>query len=244
MTWRSWTSLSICTLAALSAALLTGHPSNGADDAKKPPAKELLGLPLVYFNDFESGAGNWELATPDAWKLIEQGSNHAYAQFKHVVVETPVRSPFNRGLVKDVVVGDLVLDVKLQSTARDYDHRSLCLFFNFQDPSHFYYVHFGKKTDDHANQIFIVNNADRTKISTETTPGTPWNDDWHHARVVRKVDSGTIEVYFDDMEKPVMKAVDKTFSWGQIGVGSFDDTGNFDDLAVYGRKVERPAKTP
>jgi len=229
------------------AALLVGILSAGAlgQGAKSSPPKELLGLPLVYFNDFEMGAGDWEQSDPRAWKLIEQGTNHVYSQFEHIETKTPVRSPFNRGLIKGLVVGDFVVDVKLQSTARDYDHRSMCLFFGFQDPSHLYYVHFGKKTDDHANQIFIVDNADRKKISTETTPGTNWTDGWHHARIVRKVDTGTIEVFFDDMQKPVMKAVDKTFTWGQVGIGSFDDKGNFDDLAVYGKKAERPAaKTP
>ena len=96
----------------------------------------------------------------------------------------------------------------------------MCLFFGFQDPAHLYYVHLGKKTDDHANQIFIVNNEPRKKISTTMTAGTAWTDDWHHARVVRKVDTGTIQVFFDDIEKPVMTATDKTFAWGQIGIGT------------------------
>jgi hypothetical protein len=43
------------------------------------------------------------------------------------------------------------------------------------------------------------------------------------------------------MEKPVMTATDKTFAWGQVGIGTFDDTGNFDDVLVYGKKIERPA---
>jgi len=144
--------------------------------------------------------------------------------------------------VKDLVVGDFILDVKLQSTIKDYEHRDMCLFFGFQDPAHFYYVHFGKKADDHANQIFIVNNAPRKKISTTSTTGTPWTDDWHHARVVRNTGSGTIEVYFDDMEKPAMTATDKAFSWGQVGIGTFDDTGNFDDVTVYAKKVARPGE--
>ena len=38
-----------------------------------------------------------------------------------------------------------------------------------------------------------------------------------------------------------MTAVDKTFTWGQVGIGSFDDTGNFDDVLVYGTQVARPA---
>ena len=105
-----------------------------------------------------------------------------------------------------------------------------------------YYVHLGQKTDDHANQIFIVNNEPRKKISTKTTEGTKWDNQWHHVRVVRDVDSGKIEVFFDNMTEPVMTAVDQTFKWGQIGIGSFDDTGNFDNVRVYGKKVEKPSE--
>ena len=86
-----------------------------------------------------------------------------------------------------------MLEVKLQSTVKDYDHRSLVLVFGYQDPAHFYYVHFGKKTDDHANQIFIVNGAPRLKISTKTTPGTAWDDAWHEVKIVRNVGDGSID---------------------------------------------------
>ena len=33
---------------------------------------------------------------------------------------------------------------------------------------------------------------------------------------------GTIEVYFDDLKSPAMTATDKTFAWGRLGIGSFD----------------------
>lgn len=216
--------------------------SNDLTRDGKPPAREMAGLPLVFFDNFESGEANrWEQSDPKAWKVIQQEKNHVYNQFQQSQVQTPVRSPFNRALVKDLVLADFVLDVPLQSTKEDYDHRDMCLFFGYQDPAHLYYVHLGKKADDHANQIFIVNGEPRKKISTTTTPGTAWTDGWHHARVVRKVEAGTIAVYFDDMEKPAMTATDKTFTWGQVGVGTFDDIGNFDDVAVYGRKVEKPS---
>ena len=68
--------------------------------------------------------------------------------------------------------------MKLQSTIKDYDHRDMCLFFGFQDPAHLYYVHFGKKADEHANQIFIPwNDEPPQKISTTSTAGTAWDDD-------------------------------------------------------------------
>ena len=135
------------------------------------------------------------------------------------------------------------MDVDLQQTGKEYGHRDMCLFWGFQDPSHFYYVHFGKRTDDHANQIFIVNEKPRTKISTKTTDGTNWADEWHHARIVRDVASGKIEVFFDDMKKPIMTATDKTFRSGRIGIGSFDDTGRFDDIYLFGNRVEPGQKT-
>src|SRR2546425_608068 len=81
--------------------------------------------------------------------------------------------------------------------------------------------------DDRANQIFIVDNADRKKISTKSTSGTPWDDNWHHVKVVRRIGDGGIEIYFDDMKTPIMTATDKTFTWGQVGLGSFDDSGNW-----------------
>lgn len=197
-------------------------------------------LPLILHEDFSAGADRWEPTDKSAWELQTEGEKKIFALIKKQSdFKPPVRSPFNRALLKDVVVSDFVLDVKLKSTIPDYGHRDLCLFFGYNDDSHLYYVHFGKKTDDHANQIFIVNDEPRTKISLKTTPGTDWDDEWHHARIVRNAKSGEILVYFDDMKTPVMRAVDKTFSTGRIGIGSFDDTGHFDEVTLYGNKAAK-----
>ena len=195
--------------------------------------------PLIVEEGFENGADRWQPTDPASWKVKETDSGHVYSQFnKRSQYEPPHRSPYNVSILKDVYVGDFVLEAKVLSTHPDYGHRDVCLFFGYQDPAHFYYVHLGKKTDDHANQIFIVNDAPRTKISTKTTPGTDWDEKWHHVKIVRKVGDGTIEVYFDNMDTPVMLAKDKTFLWGQIGVGSFDDTSDWDDVRVYGTRVK------
>lgn len=201
--------------------------------------KEITNLPLIFSDDFESGsASRWAPTDPAAWKIAKTDRGEVLSQFQKSNTKTPVRSPFNRAMIKDVTVGDFVLDVKLQSTVKDYGHRDMCLFFGYQDPAHLYYVHLGKQTDDHANQIFIVNNADRKKISTKTSSGTNWTDNWHQARLVRDVKSGSIKVFFDNMTEPVMEATDTTFVWGQVGVGTFDDTGSFDDVFLFGTKVE------
>ncbi len=226
-------------LPILGLAVLFSAGMTAAEPPKKAPPEEVQGLPLLLYEAFESGADRWEPTDAKVWKVTEHNGNHTFELFeKRSNFNPKYRSPFNRSLLKDVNVGSFVLDVDLQSTIPDYGHRDLCLFFGYQDDAHLYYVHFGKKTDDHANQIFIVNDAPRKRISTKTTPGTDWDDEWHHARIVRDVESGKIDIYFDDMETPVMSAVDKTFTSGRIGIGSFDDTGRFDNIRLYGRMVD------
>ena len=68
-------------------------------------------------------------------------------------------------------------------------------------------------------------------------PGTPWDDGWHTVKIERRVSTGEIKVYFDDLTKPAMVASDKTFTSGPIGLGSFDDIGNFTDLKIWGVKA-------
>ncbi|MCA9116544.1 MAG: hypothetical protein KDA79_15780, partial [Planctomycetaceae bacterium] len=230
-----------CSLALLTAAGPL-HAAGGETKAKtaKTVPQTMNGLPLIVFEDFESGADKWEPTDAEAWKIEkEEDGNHVFSQFKkRSNYNPPFRSPYNRAMLRDVHVGSFVLDARLRSTHPDYGHRDLCLFFGQQDESHLYYVHLGKKMDDHANQIFIVDEAPRTKISTKTTEGTNWDDEWHHVRIVRDVKSGSIQVFYDDMKTPVMTAENKAFTWGRVGVGSFDDTGHFDNFALYGEKVE------
>jgi hypothetical protein len=203
----------------------------------QPPAKE---LPLVFREDFEKGADQWEPTDPKAWKVVERDGTKVFSQFvKASAYKPPHRSPFHIALRKNATVGDFILEAKVLSTIKDYGHRDACLFFGYQDAAHFYYVHLGKKTDDHANQIFIVNGADRKKISTRTTPGTNWTDNWHRVKIVRTAGDGNIEVYFDDMKTPVMTATDKTFTWGRVGIGSFDDTADWDDIVLRGTIIDK-----
>jgi hypothetical protein len=194
-------------------------------------------LPVVFEENFEKGADRWEPQDKAQWEIKKTDQGQVYSQHKkQTTYKPPHRSPTNVALLKDLVVGDMELTAKVKSTHPDYGHRDAVVFFGYQDPAHFYYVHLGKQADDHANQIFIVNGADRTKISITSTTGTNWTDAWHNVKVIRKPSDGTIEIYFDDMTKPVMTAKDKTFGPGHIGVGTFDDTSDWDDIVIRGEK--------
>lgn len=225
-------------VAAGLAALFCAGDSRAADETTSTqPRGE-----IVVQDNFEADAPKrWEFTDPAAWRIAKhgEGGNHVLELFQASKYAPAVRSPLNIALVKEADLGGLVIDVKVRSTTRDYGHRDLCLFFGYQDPSHFYYVHLAKEADPHANSVFLVNGEPRVSIAETRTEGTNWTDGWHRVRVIREPETGLIEVYFDDMTTPVMTAHDKTFTHGRIGLGSFDDTGMFDDLVV---KSPAPAK--
>ena len=195
---------------------------------------------LVYSQNFEGPAGinQFTMTDPKAWAMgsisVGGSSSKTLELAKQSQYKPPHRSPFNMAYVKGTAVGDFILDVNLLQTGKEYGHRDMCLFFGYQDPAHFYYVHMATATDDHAHNIFIVNDAPRIKISKKTTKGIEWGTEvWHHVRLVRKASSGLIQVYYDDMEKPIMEANDQTFGLGHIGFGSFDDTGMVDNIKIW-----------
>lgn len=202
------------------------------------PAAE---LPVIFHDDFSKGADVWTPTDATAWKITEADGNPAFEILGGSKYTPPHRSPVNIAIREGGFVGDFVFTARVMTKQTSRGHRDMCVVFGYQDPANFYYVHLGEKTDPHSNQIFLVNNAPRVAISEQASEGTPWKDaTWHQVKIVRTVATGLIEIYFDDMEKPTHVAHDKTFAWGRIGIGTFDDKGLWDDVEVRGVAVEPP----
>ena len=188
--------------------------------------------PAVFSEDFESGADRWEILDPDTWRVAKHGNSHAFEiTARSSAYQPPVRSPRHVALIKDLNLASFEIEFRVKSTKDTGGHRDCCVFFNYVDDQHFYYVHLGAIPDPHSGQIMIVNEADRLAMTKNTKP-TPWDDQWHRVKLVRDATSGLIAVYFDDMSTPHMKVNNKTFSSGRIGIGSFDDLNAFDDITV------------
>jgi hypothetical protein len=187
---------------------------------------------VVFEEDFESGIDRWEVLDPATWRIASRDGNHTFEITERgSAYQPPVRSPGHVALIKDLELGSFDITFKVRSTKDTGNHRDCCVFFGYQDDQHFYYVHLGAKPDPHSGQIMIVKEAPRLAM-TENERLTPWDDDWHTVRVSRNIDSGTIKVYFDDLQSPHMQVTDKTFAKGRIGIGSFDDLNEFDEIVV------------
>ena len=188
-----------------------------------------------YKQDFaENGSvAEFIFTDPKAWRINTDGDNRYIELVGPSKYKPPVRSPSSIALISTHQLREFVFEADFLQTGREYGHRDLSVFFGFQDPTHYYYVHLASKADENAHKIFVVDDAPRTKISTSTSDGVDWGTDrWHHIKLQRTVDPVSIKVFFDDMTEPIMVAEDDRFAWGYVGFGSFDDTGRFDNITI------------
>jgi hypothetical protein len=203
---------------------------SGSAENENEPAKE-----LVFDSSVSADPGIWEFTDKSAWQVrFDNESGQILVLAGASNYEPEVRSPLNISWLKDLRLSDFVLEVEAMSTSREYGHRDLCFFFGKHSDTEFYYVHIATTADPHANSIFLVNNEDRISIAEKRTEGTRWeNGKFHKIRIERHSGSGKILVYFDNMNTPIMEATDTHFSSGAIGLGSFDDVGEFRNLKLW-----------
>lgn len=200
-----------------------------------------VGYRLVYEQKFDGAAAlrDFRFTDPAAWRFAQTNDTAALELVKQSQYKPIVRSPVNIALIADKVFGDFVLEADLIQTGKEYGHRDMCLFFGFQSPTNFYYTHIATAADPNAHNVFIVNGAPRKNFAKQTTKGVNWGlGVWHKVRLERYTATGSIKVYFDDMVEPIMVAEDKSFATGQIGFGSFDDTGMVDNIRIWSPSVE------
>ncbi len=185
--------------------------------------------------DLLADTSRWEFSDKDAWKWSLAEKPHVLKLVAQSKKKPDFRSPFNLAWYGGREWRDFTLTAECRLTKFDQGNNDLCIAFGGDGKNRFYYAHLGEKADEPHHQIHIVNKADRKPVTTYRTGGTHWKEGrWHKVKIVRNSATGDIGVWFDDMEKPVLTAQDKTFEWGRIGLGSFDDLGEFRNVTVQG----------
>jgi hypothetical protein len=195
------------------------------------------GLSLVASSDFESGAAEgWTPSDPAHWRVADDNGSKVY-ELTAPGIPGPVRAPTSRSLLAGHDVTSFEFSGRLRcDTDPGTPVRDMCVIFHYQDPSHFYYVHFAGSSDDVHNIIGLVDGADRVKINAEPAGASVFrltDRAWHAFKVTCDVRTGEIQAYLDDMTAPILTARDRTLGHGLVGIGSFDDTGAFDDLKLW-----------
>jgi len=193
-----------------------------------------VGAGRILASDFGSGsAEDWTPNDPSHWRVADD----------HGVKVYELSAPGTFGLVRaptswSVWAGTDSASFEFSGRMTCYTDpavpgRDMCVFFHYQDPTHFYYVHFAGESAEFHNIIGLVNGADRVKINAEPAGGSVFrltDRAWHAFKVTCDGATGQIRAYLDDLKVPILTARDRTLGHGLVGVGSFDDTGAFDNL--------------
>jgi hypothetical protein len=201
-------------------------------------SRDARDLPLLGQWDFETGsAAGWRPNTPAHWRVAAKDGTMVY-ELTAPGEQGKVRAPTSWSVWTGHDVTSFEFTGRMQCyTDPAVPGRDMCVFFHFQDPTHYYSVHFAGESADVHNIIGLVDGADRVKINAEpagSSTARMRDRAWHEFKVVCDARSGKIRAYLDDMEKPVLTARDRTLGHGLVGVGAFDDTGCFDDLRLRG----------
>jgi hypothetical protein len=182
----------------------------------------------------ESLHGEWAGWKPLAeghWKLTVTNDRTVL----HLVENAPQRPPVRRpgmyilspdGVVSNVVITSRVLTLR----PPEVKNRDVCIFFGYQDDTHFYYAHICSSTDDRAHNVIMrVDGDKRTRINIESLPEPLLKDGWQTVSVQHAA-SGEIKVWVDGQLN--MTSQDTTYPSGRVGLGSFDAPAMFADFSL------------
>jgi hypothetical protein len=171
------------------------------------------------------GSGSWTVI--DGKLVLEKAGKPA----------GPIRRPAALAILKTDPLKRVTFKAEVRSMApQDVLRRDVNLIFGYESPSRFYYVHLSGVTDAVHHGIFLVADADRRRIDDGKGQPQLKDQNWHRVRLERDGTTGRIEVYVDGSKAPVLVASDTTIRTGRVGLGSFDDTGEFCKIEITGSR--------
>ena len=200
-------------------------------------------MPFLKRSSFESGgAVGWRPNVPANWRVVDVEGGRAY-ELTAAGPQGRVRAPTSWSLFDGYDLTSFELTGRFKSTADPANMLGdVCVFFHFEDPERFFYVHFAGASDEVHNIVGLVNGADRVKVNREAAGGSTArlkDRGWHTFKVTCDA-AGEVKAYIDDLSSPVLTARDTVLGHGLVGVGSFDDTGLFDDIELRGNRRPGP----
>jgi len=173
----------------------------------------------------------WSLDGSGAWNIADG----KLVLGKAGTPSGPIRRPSALAILNSEPFQKVTLQVQVRSTAApEVLRRDVILVFGYQSPSRFYYVHLSAVTDAVHNGIFLVADADRRRLDDGKGQAPLKDQNWHSVRLERDGSNGRIEIYVDGAAEPILTALDSTISTGRVGLGSFDDTGEFREIQITG----------
>jgi hypothetical protein len=169
-------------------------------------------------------AGDWEIQNEDGTPVLHMKTG------REPLASGP-RRPFQFALADAGPFSKVTVEADIRPLKR-----SVIIVYAYRDPAHFDYAHISAdiKAPVH-NGIFHVYGGERVRISPEGGPAAfPEINRWYHVKLVQDGATGAVDVTVDGKPVPGLHAVDLSLTAGKIGIGSFDETGDFKNVKIDG----------
>jgi len=167
------------------------------------------------------GKGQWEIRK-NTLEITENSINR-----------DPYTAPSALAIYQEHQYTSFELEVEIKSNAPLSETKGdMLIIFGYQSPTQYFYAHLTGTVDSIHNGVFIVDNADRRKVDFTEFEPVLTDREWHEIRLTRDIETGSVSIYKDGDRKPIITVHDQAFLRGNIGFGSFNDTGEIKNIRL------------
>jgi len=173
----------------------------------------------------------WTVPFASDWTIDQEDGTQVLHLNKGREPVTGPRRPFQFALTEVPSYGTLTVEADVKPT-----DGAMMIVFACRDAAHFDYAHLssdrGTEQPVH-NGIMHVFGGERVRISSQRGPAALAGlNRWYHVRLVHDANTGEVVVTVDGRAVPALEAVDRSLGPGNVGLGSFDNTGAFKNLKI------------
>lgn len=186
---------------------------------------------LTAADTLEIFGHKWSVPVKADWEITKDGGDAVLHMAQNRGPLPGPRRPIQFALLDAPPASDATIELDVKPLKR-----SCILVFSYGDEAHFNYAHLstdtGTKQPVH-NGIFHVYGGERVRISdTGGPPAFSSIGRWYHVVLHFSGKTGEVNVAVDGKDIPALHAVDVSSHEGRVGVGSFDETGDFKNVKV------------
>ncbi len=173
----------------------------------------------------------WDVVNPSDWKIESQNGSPVLELLTPRGPLPGPRRPIQFALAQTKDLNRVKIELDMRPRAL-----SLIIVFAYRDPAHFDYAHLSTDTaikQPHHNGVFHVFDGERVRISSVAGRAAfPQTNHWYHVVLNYDGEKGSVNVSVDGIDIPALHAVDLSLSSGKVGLGSFDEVGDFKNVKI------------
>ena len=179
---------------------------------------------VEYYGDF----ANWEPLNDERWSIIEDDDDERRLVLHDWDFEREGDRLGEYALVRDRSYEDfqLTMDARTNEDLDEEPNADYAVIFGWENPDDYYF--FMANSNPEHSELFVLEDGERTQLG-QVDGQLIEDEDWHEFELIREGEQVEVIV----AGQTVLEAeLDGTYGEGRLGIGSFNDSAMFDNVAV------------